>query len=428
MFSLPFEMSLALRYLKPKRTFVSIITLISIAGVMLGVAVLIIVTAVMSGFDEEWQNRILGFNAHAKVMHMDRSPVPNYEALGERIEKEEGVIGTAPFIFDQVFVETQPDPDDPVRKPEVAAPILRGIDPEKEPSVSNLKDSIIAGEFAVDDYGVLVGSELAYQLDLRIGDRMAIYSRKDLNEMRKKRDGDEEVAILPEDFEVTGIFDVKFADYNSTVIFTSLDHARDMAGWDEGAHGIMVKMDEPFLARQLEQSLQGQLGPEFRILTWMQEYEQIFSALVVEKNMIRFLLFFIVLVAAFGITSSQITFVVQKTREIGILRSLGAKTGQIVLIFLSQCMVVGVIGVGCGFVLGRLALKYRQDFLSLLNKVTGSDLLPPSIYKLYDLPAKILTSDLIVICGVSLGICIVAGVIPALVAANLKPVEALRHE
>ena len=423
--ALPFELLLALRYLRPKRTFVSFITLISILGVMLGVTVLIVVIAVMSGFDQEWQERILGFNADVRIVRYDNSPMFDAEGVQELVRQSPLVTGASPYILDQVMVETHPKYGDS----DIRAPLIRGIAPETEGQVSVLPDSIVDGEYDLDDYGVIIGTSFAFEMGLRVGDTVAIYSRKDLQTMREKQKSDDEVAILPEDYEVRGIFDVRFADYNSSIIFTSLEQAQEMNGWENGeVKGILVNLSDPMKAPYFEEEMSRMLGPEFRIFTWQEDYADIFEALVVEKNMILFLLFFIVVVAAFGITSSLITFVVQKTREIGVLRALGANRIQVMSLFIGQSIVVGIMGVSIGLVLGLTALHYRNEFLQAMVKLTGKSLLDPAIYKLYDLPSKILPSDLAVICGVSLLICILAGVIPAWIAGNLRPVEALRHE
>ena len=160
----------------------------------------------------------------------------------------------------------------------------------------------------------------------------------------------------------------------------------------------------------------------------MQDNRQLLGALVVEKNMMFYLLFFIVIVAAFGIMSALITFVVQKTREIGMLKALGATPSQVALVFLSQSLVVGVVGVISGFALGWTGIRFRNDFLHFMNETFNLDLFPPELYQFRELPARIVTSDVVIICGGSLVICLLAGVVPALRAAWLQPVQALRHE
>jgi lipoprotein-releasing system permease protein len=193
-------------------------------------------------------------------------------------------------------------------------------------------------------------------------------------------------------------------------------------------HGLQVKLRDPFQAETVRRELAGTLGPQFRILTWLEENPQIFNALAVEKNMMFFLLFFIMIVAGFGIVNCQITFVVQKTREIGILKALGANNRQVLWIFLSQSVIVGFLGVGLGLGMALLALSYRNEFLAFMNRLTGFELLPASIYQIYALPASIQVSDISIICGTAFVTCILAGLFPAWKASRLQPVEALRYE
>jgi lipoprotein-releasing system permease protein len=190
----------------------------------------------------------------------------------------------------------------------------------------------------------------------------------------------------------------------------------------------MVMLHDPSKAPLVRQQLQEELGPTYLVSTWEKEYAVILGALVVEKNVMFYLLFFIIIVAAFGITSALITFVVQKTREIGVLKALGSSSGQIMWIFLSQSLFVGVLGVLAGFGLGMLAVTYRNDFLFFLRRVTGFQLFPAQIYAFNELPALIDFGDIAIICGGSLVICLLAGLFPAWNAGRLKPVEALRHE
>jgi len=420
MLAMPYELSLALRYLRPKRTFVSAITLISIVGVTLGVAVLIIVIAVMSGFDKEWHDRILGFNAHLKV-RSETGRMETYALVANELRKNPHVLGVAPFIEGKVLVKTQPVSGDP----QIDGPVLRGIDPAAEATVNILAKNIVEGEFDLSDNGLLVGRDFAWNLGLKVGDRLAIYSPANLGELEA---GGGKVAVLPDDFVIKGIFDVGFADFNALVIFTSLENAQRLYDLDDAVHGVVAKLDDPYAAPQVCAAMEATLGDDYLTRNWMLDYSDIFNALVVEKNMIRFLLFFIVLVAAFGITSSQITFVVQKTREIGTLKALGATSGQIMRVFLGQSCVIGALGVAVGLGLGLMALHWRNEFLNFMNGVLGFDLLPSSIYKLPELPVLILSSDIAVICGGSLLICLLAGLVPAWIAGRLQPVEALRHE
>jgi lipoprotein-releasing system permease protein len=189
-----------------------------------------------------------------------------------------------------------------------------------------------------------------------------------------------------------------------------------------------VKLRDEFQADRVAGELRGALHEPLSYLTWREETPDIFDALAVEKNMMFILLFFIMIVAAFGIVNCQITFVVQKTREIGLLKALGATNAQVLLLFLSQSVIVGLLGVGLGFGLGMLALHYRNEFLLFMRDVTHVQLLPASIYQVYDLPSFIETGDILLICGTAFCACVLAGMFPAWKASRLQPVEAMRHE
>ncbi len=420
---LPFELLLSLRYLRPKRTFVSVITVISILGVMLGVAVLIVVISVMTGFDRQLRERILGFNAHLRVY--SARPFENYQQLVQVLEKNPQVKGVAPYVIGPVLAKTDPENG----QGQILAPYLRGINPSFEQRVSNLPQSILpGGKFDVSDNGILVGRELASELDLRVGDKLLIYSIPQLEEMQRSEHKSSNEAVLPEDFEIRGIFDVGYYQYNQMFIVSSLTTAQDLYGLGNKVGGVIVMLNDPSKARQVRAEIGPQLGPGFRISTWEDENNQLLSAILVEKNVMFYLLFFIMVVAAFGITSALITFVVQKTREIGMLKALGATAAQVMWLFLSQSLIVGVFGVLAGFGLGLLAVHYRNEFLFCMRRLTGWELFPASIYNFAELPAYLNWGDIGIICGGSLVICILAGVIPAWSAGRLQPVEALRHE
>lgn len=425
MSGLPFELFLALRYLRPKRTSVSVITLISILGVTLGVAVLIVVIAVMSGFDREWRNKILGFNSHIEIARRASSEaISNWPSLVTLITNLPQVKAAAPTVVGKVLARV----DRPGGEKLNDIPILRGVDPRLESGVSLIPSSIIAGTNDLSGRGALLGKDLANGLQLKVGDRFSVYSPANLERLEKSAKEKKDVAILPEELEVRAVFDVGFADFNALFVVTSLETAQDFYELGNQVHGINVVLHDAFQAPAVQSQIMVTLGADYRVVTWMERYSELFSTLVLEKNMIFFLLFFIVLVAAFGITSSLITFVVQKTREVGVLKALGATRAQVVWIFLGQGVVVGVIGVSAGLALGLLALQYRNEFLRFLSELAGRNLLSASIYKLYDLPSELVVSDVVVICAGSMLICTLAGAIPAWTAGRLKPVEALRHE
>jgi lipoprotein-releasing system permease protein len=420
---LPFELLLALRYLRPKRTFVSVITLISVIGVMLGVAVLIIVISVMSGFDRQLREKLLGFNAHLRVVQPGEL-LANREEIMARVMANPRVKGVAPFVQGKVLLETQP----PAGGSLVDAPVVRGVDPQREGGVSDLPKSIKEGVFDLRGNGLVVGRELANNLGLRVGDRVSIYSPANLKKLKDSRRSGKEEAALPDEYTVKGIFDVGYYEFNANVVVTSLANAQELYELEDNVHGLQITLHDSAQVDAAQAELQRVLGLNYLVRSWKDDNSGILNALLVEKNVMFYLLFFIMIVAAFGITSAQITFVVQKTREIGVLKALGATNAQVRWLFLSQSLIVGVFGVLAGYGLGLLLLRYRNDFLDLMNRLTGFELFPKTIYAFDRLPALIVPGDIAIICGGSLFICLLAGLLPAWNAGRLQPVEALRNE
>ena len=406
---LPFSLFLALHYMRPKRTFQSVITLISVLGVLLGVAVLVIVLSVMSGFDDMWRDKILSFNAHVTVTGLEIIEEP--DELIEQILKVPGVTGAAPYVQGLVFLQ---------KGDRVFTPAVRGLDPRHERSVSKVPDHMVRGKFDVEDDGLLMGRDLARQMGASIGDHILVYSPQ------KFRDPNE--VALPEEFTLTGIFDVGMWEFDIGFVLTNLEKARDLYGLEQGAHGIQVMTTDAFAAEALAERLREALPPYYDVTTWMQQNRQLFAALKVEKNMMFFLLIFITIVAAFGITNTLITVAVQKTREIGLLKALGFSNGRITGVFLWQGFIEGLLGTGLGIGIGLLVLRYRNNLMDLLNQRTGLQVLPKELYHLSELPSTIIPGDIAVVALSVMVICTLAGVMPAWRAARLDPVRALRYE
>jgi lipoprotein-releasing system permease protein len=426
MSKLPFELLLALRYLRPRRTFVSIITVISIIGVALGVAVLIIVISVMTGFGHDVREKILGFNAPLQIVAVDK-PMDHYEDVMRLVSSNKNVTGVAPFVWGQVMIETQPTNGGGTQ---FGAPYLRGVDLDTESSVSTLRQSVLpGGSFDLSGQSIVVGSEFAKQYNVDVGDHVSIYSPDELKKMADEvQHGKTNAeAILPDEYTVTGIFDVGWYDYDLAVA-TSLENAQDLYNLGDSVHALSVKLHDPYQADEVRQELEKVLGPGYEIITWEEKNRDFLGAVKVEKSLMYYIMFFIVIVASFGITCTLITFVVMKTREIGLMKAVGATNYQVMLVFVLQSVVVSILGVACGLSLGLLALYFRNDFLHLINNLTGWELFPASIYGFGELPAIIDPMDLTIICVGSLIICMLAAILPARHASKMNTVEALRHE
>jgi lipoprotein-releasing system permease protein len=378
----------------------------------------------MSGFDHDLREKILGFNAHLTITQPGSS-LKNYSVLADKISRFKTVKGASPFILGPVMVQTE-GPTNLARI--VDAPMLRGVDSESEGKISKLPEQIVDGEFNLGGHGLVIGSNFAENLHLRVGDHLSIFSMGELNRLRTAHNQNGETQNLPDSYEVRGIFNTGYFEYDSRVICTSLENAQDLYDLNDSVHGLFVMLDDAYHAPAVKRELEKSFGTSYIVSTWMDQNSGILNALIVEKNVMFYLLFFIVLVAALCILSAQITFVVQKTREIGMLKALGASNLQISGIFLAQSAVIGVIGVACGYGLGMLAVRYRNEFLHFMRNATGWELFPASVYGFGELPALVTPNDVAIICVSSFFICIFGGVLPAWRAGHLKPVEALRYE
>ena len=423
-----FSLFLALRYLKPKRTFLSIITLVSILGVTLGVMVLILVISVMTGFERELTRKVVGFDAH--LMVSNSGVMDDWPEVMKQVSANKEVTAVAPFVQGPVLVEFQS-----LRM----APKIRCIDPDLEGKVTNIRDFIIAGSFDLDGDKTVLGSELARTLGAAVGDKINIYSPGNLNEIlnelnRIEKEGGKASAtalkqmILPTELEVTGIFESGRYLYDSEFVLVPLHVGQEIYNLGGGAHGLSVKTSDPFMAQQVKDELNDALTPPVMALTWIDLNKQLFEAIRMERNVMFFLLLFIILVAAFGIMNTLITVTVQKTREIGIMKALGARTIQIIGVFLAQGVVVGVFGTLTGLLTGITLVQYRNQVSDWLASTLGIEVFPRSIYQFSEIPAEVIPRDVAIICISAFIICSLAALIPAWFAARLDPVKALRYE
>lgn len=424
-----FSLFLALRYLRPKRTFVSIITLISILGVTLGIMVLILVISVMTGFEQELRRKVIGFDAH--VIVTNSAVMEEWNATADLVKKQPLVTAVAPFVQGPVIVEFQN------RR---LAPKIRGIIPELEDKVVSVKEYIIAGAYDLEGDKTILGSELARTLGASVGDKITIFSPGNLTQILAELDrieqegGDATKAselkqmILPTEVEVSGIFESGRYLYDSEFLIVPLHIGQELYNLGGAVHGLAIKTKDPYLAQEVRDGLNAQLEPPMGALTWIDLNKQIFDAIRMERNVMFFLLMFIILVAAFGIMNTLITVTVQKTREIGVMKALGAQTHQIIGVFLAQGMVVGVFGTITGLALGILTVQYRNEFRQWLADVLGIEVFSPSVYQFSEIPAQIIPSDVAIICISAFLICSLAALIPAWFAARLDPVKALRYD
>ena len=426
----PFSLFLALRYLRPKRTFVSIITLISIAGVTLGIMVLIVVISVMTGFDRELQRVVLGFEPHITITNGQL--LQDWREILPKVEKTPGVVAAAPFVQGPVLAE---------HEGRVHTPTMRGIILEAEQKIVDLRKTIIHGTAEMESDTVILGTGLAASLAVSVGDKITVYAPGNINgiieELRREQDDPtaakktladlKDTIVLPGELRVIGIFESGRNIYDAGVMIVPLFVAQELYTLGDAVHGISVKTTSPDAADAVKVALDSQLDDAFAE-TWFEKNHERFDAVRLERHVMFIILMFLVVIAAFGITSTLITVTVQKRREIGILKALGANTAQIVWVFLAQGMFVGFFGNLAGLAAGMTLITYRNPFKNWLSDILHIEIFPSSIYELTGIPAEVVPRDVAIICISAFLICSLAALIPAYAAARLDPVKALRYE
>ena len=428
---LPFSFFLALRYLQPKRTFVSIITLISVVGVMLGVMVLILVISVMTGFDRELRQKVIDFDTHILISTED--VLRNWRDLTVKVRNTPGVVGTAPYVQGPVIVEFQH---------KRLAPLIRGIDPAEEEKVVPFQKFLKKGTYDLDGDSALVGVELARKLQIDVGDKLTVYSPGNLGEildgikeLEKTKAEDERQAIdrlrevvLPKELTITGIFETGHYLHDSEFLLVPIHVGQELYGLGDALHGLRVRTTDPYGAESVKREIQKFLEPPEYAQTWIDMNSQYFEAVRLERTVMFFLLFFIIIVAAFGIMNTLITVTVQKTRDIGIMKAIGANIRQIVWVFLGQGVIVGLFGTLAGLGLGMTLIQYRNEFSQWLASTLGIEVFPKQVYQFSQIPAQVIPMDVAKICIGAFIVCCVFAFLPAYRAARLDPVTALRYE
>ena len=431
----PFSLFLALRYLKPKRAFLSIITLISVMGVTLGITVLIVVISVMTGFSDKFQQSLLGFQPHITITS-DNGPMDDWREVSALVQKQPGIVGVAPYVQGYVLVE---------HDNRVITPMIRAIDPVAEQKVNDLKGFVKDGKFDLRGDAAAIGSVMAkaYSLNVNVGDKISVISPKTFqaiaDELQQEQDDPKAKpktlqdikaeGILPQDLTVTGIFESGRYEYDSGVILVPLNVGQELYELGDSVHGLSVRTTDENTADRVADQLNTVLPRGVNAVAWMNgDDKNRIGAIKFEHNIMFVILMCLVVIAAFCVMNTLITVTVQKRREIGILKALGANVRQIVWVFLAQGMVVGFFGNVIGLGLGLTLVTFRNEFKSFLEHLLHIEIFPQDVYEFSQLPARVMPGEMAVICVSAFIICSLAALIPAWFAARLDPVKALRYE
>jgi lipoprotein-releasing system permease protein len=424
---MPYELFIGLRYLKAKRkaTFISIITVISTAGVALGVMALIIVLAVMTGFEEDLKEKILGTNAHIVVLKSNGG-IADYAGLLEKLKGVEGVVAATPFIYNQVMLSTGKN---------VSGVVLRGVETKTDTQVTNLSKAMIEGKLAELDKpvpsplagsdpakpGVIIGKELAKHLNLYLGDTVSVISP--LGHITP-------LGMIPKmkQFRVAGIFNTGMFEYDSTLAYVALGEAQSFLGMDDTVTGIQLKVADVYKTGEIARKINRELGFPYYARDWMQMNKNILFALKTEKMVMFIILTLIVLVAAFGIASTLFMVVMEKTKDIAILKSMGATGGSIMRIFVLEGLIIGVIGTVIGVLGGLLVALNLEPIVGFIQRLTGFELFSKDVYYLDRFPSLVIPGDVLLISITAVLISFVATLYPSWQASRMAPAEALRYE
>jgi lipoprotein-releasing system permease protein len=380
------------------------------AGVSLGVMALVIVLSVMSGFVEDLKTKILGTNAHLVIMQHGSS-MQDYKEIARKVQGIEGIVASTPFIFSQAMLTSDKN---------VQGIILRGIDPDtagrviniqetlKKGSISSLKKEELSGQ-----PGILLGKELAQNLGVLLDDTVVVVSP--LGALSPMGGGPP-----MKKFRVSGLFDSGMYEYDTSLAYISLKSAQQFLAMGDTVSGVEVKVTDIYAVKKIAQKIHKELGFPFWTKDWMQMNKSLFAALKLERTVMFIILVLIVLVAAFGIVSSLIMVVMEKTKDIAILKSMGATGKSIMRIFILEGLIIGVVGTTVGLIAGYslCILLAKYQFISL----------PSDIYYISHLPVKMNVIDFFLVALAAMGISFLATLYPSWQAARLDPAEALRYE
>ena len=391
-----------------RSAFITAITVISVAGVAIGVLALIVILAVMNGFESEVLDRIIGTNAHLIVRK--EPALDDFEDVASQVSGLPGIVAVAPFVLSKAMVISRDATD---------AVVVKGIDLDSESGVTDVSTYILPPGFRFDDDEtavgrIVIGKELAYSLRVSIGDTLLL-ARGDISEISP-------YGITPtfERFRVGGYFDSGMYDFDASLAFMSLSRAQTFYGLGAAVTGLSARVDDMYRAPYVGQAVAAALGSGFIVTDWIHLNRNLFTWMKMEKKVMFIILNLIIVVAAFNIASTLIMVVMQRTRDIGILKSMGATSKAVMQIFMLHGLIIGLIGTAIG-IIGGIVLAGILDRYRLIR-------LPSDVYFIETVPVMLRPTDVAAVAAVAILICFVGTIYPAWQASRLVPVEAIRYE
>jgi lipoprotein-releasing system permease protein len=411
---MPYELTTALRYLlrsKSHKGFVSFFTVISVVCVVIGVAAMIVVLAVMTGFQRELKERVIGMYAHVSVMGAGREALQDWEQ----------VVATACTL-----------PHVQSAAPVVSGPLLLGQHNRVRPffimatdigSDRDLERYVTVGTFAIADDQILVGDQAAKQMGFRLGDKIQLTSAA-----RVRTPEGRSYVPMNKEFQIAGMFHTGNYDYDANYGFITLAAGQELYSLGDRVHAVRIRLDNVERAQPTKEKLQEMLGVQHNVRTWMDQNPALFGAVQMEKRVMFIILLLISVVASLNIISTLVMVVLQKTKDIGILRSVGATQTSIGAIFTLQGFLIALLGVGLGLLTG-ITLALNIDPISkFIERETGFTFFPSNVYYLDAIPSVVVPTDVAIIVVCAIGLSLIAALFPAALAARLDPVQALRYE
>jgi lipoprotein-releasing system permease protein len=413
---LQYELFIGLRYTRAKRRnhFISFISLISMAGIALGVAALITVLSVMNGFQKEVRARILSVVAHVQITGQ-RGELAQWARVAEAARRNPAVVAAAPYVNGQAML---------VNEATARGALVRGIDPALETRVAEVATKVIAGRLDAlvpGEFGIVLGADLARSLGVHLGDRITVIAPQGLVTP---------AGVVPRlrSFRVVGEFQVGHYEYDSGLALMHIADAQRLFQLGEGVSGVRLKLVDLFESRRVARELYREIGGDILISDWTRSHANFFRAVEIEKTMMFIILMLIVAVAAFNVVSTLVMAVTDKQSDIAILRTLGASPASIMQVFMVQGVVIGVLGTLLG-VAGGIALALNIDVVvPFLERLLKMQFLSKEVYFINELPSDLHAADVVAITSVALVLALVATIYPSWRASRVRPAEALRYE